>query len=71
MLLNGLTTGDHLLKTVFTDTYWAVAGVDLSLLASAGIATWVARHLGARERSAAAPAGPHRAAPGAGDTAHA
>ncbi len=71
VLLNGLTTGDHLLKTVFTDTYWAVAGVDLSLLASAGIATWVARRLGARERSAAAPAGPHRAAPGAGDTAHA
>lgn len=71
VLLNGLTTGDHLLKTVFTDTYWAVAGVDLSLLASAGIATWVARRLGARERSAAAPASPHRAAPGAGDTAHA
>ncbi|HSV47884.1 MAG TPA: PepSY-associated TM helix domain-containing protein, partial [Ramlibacter sp.] len=51
VLLNGLTTGDHLVKTVFTDTYWAVAGVDLSLLASAGIAVWVARLLARREQA--------------------
>ena len=54
--LNWLTTGDHLIKTVFTHTYWAVAGVDLSLLASAGIAVGVARRLAQRERPAALPA---------------
>ena len=31
--LNWMSTGDHLVKTLFTDTYLAVAGVDLSLLA--------------------------------------
>ena len=59
--LNALTTGDHLVKTVFTETYWAVAGVDLSLLASAAIAGWAARLLTRREQAApratAAPAG--------------
>ena len=45
VLLNWVTTGDHLIKTVFTDPYWAVAGVDLSLLASALIAFIVARKL--------------------------
>lgn len=50
--LNALTTGDHLLKTVFIDTYWPVAGVDLSLLATAGIAVWAARKLALRERGA-------------------
>ncbi|MGS5089599.1 PepSY-associated TM helix domain-containing protein [Hydrogenophaga sp. A37] len=49
--LNWLSTGDHLIKTVFTHTYWAVAGVDLSLLASAGIAVWVARRLARREQA--------------------
>jgi hypothetical protein len=53
--LNWATTGDHLVKTVFTETYWAVAGVDLSLLASAGIAVGVARRLAQRERPAASP----------------
>lgn len=48
--LNWLTTGDHLIKTVLTETYWAVAGVDLSLLASAAIAAWAARKLSRRER---------------------
>ncbi len=45
VLLNWVTTGDHLIKTVFTDTYWAVAGVDLSLLGCALIAFWVGRKL--------------------------
>jgi hypothetical protein len=54
--LNWLTTGDHLIKTVFTHPYWAVAGVDLSLLASAGIAVGVARRLAQRERPAESPA---------------
>jgi len=44
--LNWLTTGDHLLKTVFAEAYWPVAGVDLSLLASAAIAAWATRKLG-------------------------
>ena len=54
--LNWLSTGDHLIKTVFTETYWAVAGVDLSLLASAAIALGVARRRAQRQRPAASPA---------------
>lgn len=50
VLLNGITTGDHLIKTLFIDTYWPVAGTDLSLLVSAGIALWAARKLAPRER---------------------
>ncbi|MFC3682063.1 PepSY-associated TM helix domain-containing protein [Hydrogenophaga luteola] len=61
VVLNAITTGDHLVKTVFTETYWAVAGVDLSLLACAWVATWAARQLARREQAAprapAAPAG--------------
>jgi uncharacterized iron-regulated membrane protein len=45
VMLNSITTGDHLVKTVFTETYWPVAGMDLSLLAAAGIAVWAARKL--------------------------
>jgi uncharacterized iron-regulated membrane protein len=45
VVLNALTTPDHLIKTL-TTPYWPVAGVDLSLLASAAIATWAARRLG-------------------------
>lgn len=49
--LNALTTGDYLVKTVFADAYWPVAGVDLSLLVTAGVAVWAARTLGQRERA--------------------
>ena len=52
--LNGVTTGDHLVRTVFTNTYWPVAGVDLSLLATALLAAVAARALARRERRAAA-----------------
>ncbi len=45
VVLNWITTGDHLIKTVFTDTYWAVAGVDLSLLATSLIAFYAAAKL--------------------------
>ncbi|WP_438971239.1 PepSY-associated TM helix domain-containing protein [Methylophaga sp.] len=48
---NWITTGDHLFKTLFTDTYWPVAGVDLSLIATAGIAAYAARKLMAAERA--------------------
>ncbi|GAA5232544.1 PepSY domain-containing protein [Verticiella sediminum] len=47
--MNWITTGDHLVKTVFTDTYWPVAAVDLSLLTMAGVAVWAARKLVRRE----------------------
>ena len=50
VVLNGVTTGDHLIKTVFTETYWAVAGVDLGLLMTAALAGWTARQLAAREQ---------------------
>lgn len=52
VLLNWITTGDHLIKTIFTDTYWPVAGLDLSLLVSAGLAVVAARHLRRRESGA-------------------
>ena len=42
--------GDHLFKTMFADPYWAVAGVDLSLLVTAGLAVWSARKLAQREQ---------------------
>jgi len=40
-----LSTGDHLIKTIFTNPYWAVAGVDLSLLAVAATSWKAASHL--------------------------
>lgn len=48
--LNWATTGAHLVRTVFTHTYWPVAGLDLSLLATAGIAIGAARKLALSER---------------------
>lgn len=43
--LNALSTGDHLLRSLFSRPDWAVAGLDLSLLATAGLAAWAARRL--------------------------
>ncbi len=48
VLLNWATTGDHLVKTLFTDRYWPVAGVDLSLLVTAALSVLAARKLKAR-----------------------
>lgn len=53
VVLNWLTTGDHLVKTVFTHTYWPVAGVDLSLLATAALSVFAARKLKLREQPVA------------------
>ncbi|MEA5667310.1 PepSY-associated TM helix domain-containing protein [Stenotrophomonas sp. MH1] len=53
VLLNGMTTGDHLLRTL-AQGYWPVAGVDLSLLATAVIAVMAARKVGQRIRATAA-----------------
>ena len=54
VMLNWISTGDHLLKMVFTDTYWPVAGVDLSLLAAAAFSVITANKLKRREQQAAA-----------------
>lgn len=51
VLLNWVTTGDHLLKTL-SEGYWPVAGVDLSMLASGVLAFIAARHLGRKEQIA-------------------
>lgn len=53
VLLNWATTGDHLLETVFMHTYWPVAGVDLSLLATAALSLVAARRLPKRAPVAA------------------
>ncbi len=44
VLLNWLTTGDHLLRTIGAG-YWPVAGLDLAILSSAVIALLAARRL--------------------------
>ena len=49
VLLNWATTGDHLLKTL-EQGFWPVAGLDLALLVSGGIAVTVARKLRRREQ---------------------
>lgn len=54
VVLNWLTTGDHLLKTVGAG-YWPVAGVDLFMLVSALLALMAARRLH-RGQGQAAPA---------------
>ena len=51
VVLNWVTTGDHLLKTI-GEGYWPVAGLDLALLVSAAIAALAARHLRLRELNA-------------------
>jgi uncharacterized iron-regulated membrane protein len=69
VLLNWITTGDNLIKTVFLDTYWPVAGVDLSLLAAAGLAIVAARKLAGRERAALTQTDIAKAAAGKSPTA--
>ncbi|MET0547286.1 MAG: PepSY-associated TM helix domain-containing protein [Caulobacterales bacterium] len=51
VVLNWVTTGDHLLKTISTG-FWPVAGFDLALLGAAGLAAFAARALRRRERAA-------------------
>ncbi|WP_133490007.1 PepSY domain-containing protein [Alcanivorax sp. 24] len=65
VLLNWVTTGDHLLKTLSVG-YWPVAGVDLFMLVGAVVAILAARRLKRRAR-------PQPAASGelSGETAHA
>lgn len=50
VLLNWITTGDHLLRTIGTG-YWPVAGVDLSLLSTAAVAVFAVQRIRQREAS--------------------
>lgn len=45
VVLNAVTTGDHLLRTVSTGL-WSVAGMDAMLLVSGLLSAWTARRLG-------------------------
>ena len=47
VVLNWITTGDHLLSTL-GQAYWPVAGIDLFILATGAIAVYAARRLGQR-----------------------
>jgi len=51
VLLNWITTGDHLLRTL-SDTYWPVAGLDLALLTVAAIAALAGRKIKRRAENA-------------------
>lgn len=64
-LLNWITTGDHLLSTI-GEGYWPVAGLDLVLLMTAGLAAQVALHLRRHELPAPVP----QAIDSVGETAH-
>ncbi|MCB1755162.1 MAG: hypothetical protein KDJ38_06550, partial [Gammaproteobacteria bacterium] len=54
VLLNWISTGDHLLYTLFN--YWPVAGVDLCLLITAAVSAATARSLRKREMGITSPA---------------
>ncbi|WP_445219479.1 PepSY-associated TM helix domain-containing protein [Bradyrhizobium sp. Pa8] len=45
VLLNAVTTGDHLIRTIAARQLWPVAGIDATLLIAAIIAAWVACRL--------------------------
>jgi uncharacterized iron-regulated membrane protein len=55
VLLNALTTGDHLVKTL-ADGDWPLAGMDLMLLAGAALALWTRQRLRRAAPARAAPA---------------
>jgi uncharacterized iron-regulated membrane protein len=67
-VLNWATTGDNLVRTLSAG-YWPVAGVDLSLLATAVLAAWVARRIWRPRGGAAQRPGAGRA--DGAETAHA
>ncbi|MEO0410575.1 MAG: PepSY-associated TM helix domain-containing protein [Pseudomonadota bacterium] len=48
-VLNWMTTGDHLIRTISQDM-WSIAGTDMLLLCAAGLALWSARQLRAKAR---------------------
>ncbi len=52
VLLNWITTGDHLLRTL-REAYWPVAGLDLAMLVTAAVALFAARKLKQRDTAPA------------------
>ncbi|HSV59080.1 MAG TPA: PepSY-associated TM helix domain-containing protein [Variovorax sp.] len=60
VVLNWVTTGDHLLRTLGAG-YWPVAGLDLTLLATDALAVLAALRLRRRERAGSAAAAPSAA----------
>lgn len=70
VLLNWVTTGDHLLRTI-GQGYWPVAGADLFMLASAAVAVMAARKLGRRTGVTSAPAAPRAASASVEESARA
>lgn len=56
VLLNWITTGDHLLRTI-GNGYWPVAGIDLVMLVGAALAIVAARRLRRRAQGVAIPPG--------------
>lgn len=69
--LNWLTTGQHLVHTL-GHGLWAVAGMDLLLLAAAGLAAGMARRLTRKAaRAQAAPVTARRARGADSSTSHA
>lgn len=46
--LNGITTGDHLLRSLSHRHLWPVGGMGLLLLLGAAVAALIARRLGRR-----------------------
>lgn len=51
VVANWISTGDHLIRTLFLDTYWPVAGLDLALLVTAAVAIATARRLSVAARA--------------------
>jgi hypothetical protein len=70
VVLNWLSTGDHLLTTL-GERYWPVAGFDLALLLTAALAAVAAVALGRRERAALPSADRDRLTPDGRETASA
>ncbi len=72
VLLNWITTGDHLGRTLALG-YWPVAGMDLALLVTGGLAAMAAARLRRREARSLEPLpedGARTSAPGAAEAAH-
>ena len=51
VLLNWITTGDHLLRSLAEPPLWGVGGMDVLLLGVAAMAAWAALALGRRARA--------------------
>jgi len=68
VVMNWITTGDHLARTIARG-YWPVAGVDLALLGTAGVAL-IAAHRLRRQEAGSRDEAPLNAAPFAEEATH-